>query len=199
MNKGGIILIRDKNKLYETFGRESKEELLKEKELVTKLLAFYQKVYDKDVKDLNYGMFDYDFYSMGYNNDYGYYVVEYYHSKSYVVTTYADNIDDAFFYIACRMIDKKRLEYEIKNSKSIKKYYKNRFKKLNQYNEIFKTEYDLSIWDKYYDGIIPEKIISQYEKYINSNKELIPSDTILKYDSNDKKIVVSSNQKVRRK
>ena len=182
MNKSNILLFRNRKALNEHFSTVSEEENQKYDALASKVLDFYQKVYDTERQHLSYAMFDYEFYGFGYNKNDGYYVVDYDSSNSFVLLSFGESLDDAFLFLANKILDKKRIEYEQEHKRELRKEYKERFKALKAFDRLSKAEYDLNMWNKYFDNNVPDNIINYYLSYVNNTYGLYESNGYFEYN-----------------
>ena len=179
-----ILLFKNRDALNEHFVKGRAEDTAKYEELDKKVLEFYQKTYKEGTTHLSYAMFDFDFYGFGYNINDGYYIVDYDTSNSFIMMSYGEDIEGAFIYLANKILDKNRMEYERENRKSIKKDYNTRFSKVKYYDRLLKAEYDLTRWNKYYEGNVPEELIELYLKYINNTYGLYEANGYFEYENN---------------
>ena len=163
--------------------------IIKEKALDNLLVNFMQKVYNPEIKKIDYFMFDCDLYNYGYVDDYGYYTIRYDTFGKYLVRCYGEDLYEIFISLATNILNKKRRNYFYANQKNIKKDYRERFKYIGFADELFSAEYDLRAWDTYFDGMIPEEIVDKYEKHANNSYKLIKRNSEVTYDSNQKQLV----------
>ena len=172
----------------------------KEKENTNKLsnllLHFYQKLYGKETKSINDNIFNYDFYTYGYLENYGYYVINHDNCSYYLIKGYEDNIQNAFISLAIKVLDKKAEEYIRSNRKLLKKDFKNRFPNIKYIDSLYIYEYELLKWKEYFDGIIPQLIIDEYNKHFNY--DLNNNEIKFKYDQSSNKFVTSENAKTKK-
>lgn len=130
------------------------------------VVSFYQKVYDSKTHNVNYSMFDFDFRTYGYLEDYGYYIIDY-DMKNYYFIQHLEDIHDAFIAVARRIMYKKYEEHVHVNHKEIKKNLKTRSNDIKSFSAIYQYEYELSKWSKYFDGEVPQALIDMYNKLAN--------------------------------
>ena len=142
----------------------SENELAKENELTQLLLAFYQKTFDENAKAITHEMFDPNFKTYIYVDGCGYYAIKYGHKYD---TKHYPSLNEAFINIAEIMLHKKSADYERKNHKELKRDFKKRFENQKYIFLIAEYEYELSKWNKYFDGNIPEEVIDGYDKGVN--------------------------------
>lgn len=138
-------------------------EIAKERLLNSKLLDFYNKVYDPEKEYIDITMFDLDLNSYGYIDNYGYYSVCYDSFGYYIAHNFEDDLDSIFVSLARSILAKKRNEYLYQNKKIVKKEFKEKHHNLKDFDIIYSSEYDLAKWNIYYDGNIPKEISYMYE------------------------------------
>ena len=178
--------------------REKTDNEIKKETIIIKLiLDFYQKVYDKEMKELDNDIFDFDLCDFGYIDNYGYYVINYDNWGYYLVHCYGEDLLEIFSTLVRSVLNAKRRNYLCKNRKIIKNEYRNRFRHFKNYDVIFNAEYDLDKWNKYYNDEIPEEIINRYNDYVNNNYYLSKVNNILEYDKKYKIFKYTSNLKKR--
>ena len=174
--------------------KKTKKEQNAEKQLSSLVLSFYQKVYDKETQKINYSMFDLAFCTYGYLEDYGYYAISYDDNNHYCVEHY-DGIHDAFISIARKILSHKFYSCEKKSKSDLKNDFKTRFGNVRYFDDIYRYEYELDKWNKYFDGNIPNDLITMYNNYINSCYHAIAQKINLKYDETTQKIIMTDESK----
>lgn len=191
-------LFHKDNELFKKYFIEkakSKEETANTKKLSDLVLSFYQKIYDKDTKYVNYNMFDYDFCTYGYLENYGYYIINYDTHNYYFVAQY-DEISEAFVALIRIILNKKSQVYEQANRRNLKQDFKKRFPNV-KYDKFFcQYEYELNKWSEYFDGNIPQELINKYNAAINYFN--ITDKLSLVYDPLTKKFIEKSGSLTRK-
>ena len=173
------------NKYFVT-GTKNNSELSKEKLLSEKVLDFYNKVYGEEKDHLTHNMFDYDFHSFGYLDDYGYYTMTYDGGNYYIIHNHKEDLDEAFVAVARNILARGRRNELYQDKRTVKKEYKKDYR-MKYFDTIYQAKYDLDKWNIYYDGNIPKKIIDMYEDYMNMG---LDNSTEMKYNHDTKKIMV---------
>ena len=181
MNINKMLLIKNKQVLNEYLETKTEEDIVKENELASKVLAFYQEMYNPKAEELSYTMFGYDFCGFGHNSKNGYYVVDYDSSTSYKLLSFGDSLDSAFLYLANNILDKERTKFEEKNNTMIKRTLHESYASVPFYDRLFKCVYDLNKWERYFKGNIPKEIINLYLKYVNNTYGLYEANAEFTY------------------
>ena len=143
----------------------TKNERNKEILMYSKIIDFTTKVYPDILKDIPKGLFNY-YEIFGYLDNYGYYVISNIPGdRGPFSIDYGTDIDEAFM----RIID----EYIIRNFKeeSNNNNLENFFQEESEERWVAYYNYYLDKWKKYYDGIIPERIIEFYQDKINKTRQ----------------------------
>ena len=194
------LLHKDSKTFNKYFCREEKtpNEIEKQKELSRLVLDFYNKVFNKNIKNICHDLFDYDFGTYDYLDNYGYYVITYDYHNYYYIEHY-DDIYGAFVSVARKILTKKSRVYEMKNHKSLKKDFKNRFGDMMYNCFVPMYEYELSKWAIYFDGNIPEEIINRYCEIINHNGDMLTDKKYVKYDVTNQKFILAPKSKTKEK
>ena len=126
--------------------------------------GFYQKVYGDD----NYNAFLIYYLSIGYLEDYGYYATTDADRGCKNIINLGEKVDDAFVSFINDSLFSYAVDFECTNRDKLKKDFANRFGDMEYFHCLYYAEYELNQWSKYYDGNIPNNIIEEYEKYLNS-------------------------------
>ncbi len=169
----------------------TKNEQRKTVELSNLVLAFYQKVFDVYEDNSSYIHFPYDFLDYGYLENYGYYVVRDGNWHYYTVTCHGEDISEAVIDMAKSIINAKASSKLNKDRQEIKNNIKKQFNSTEKYEDIFRTEYALKIWDTYFEGKTPEELVKYYEFILNNYQE----NSIFKYDSEKKELIKTQIKK----
>lgn len=149
--------------------KKNRKTILKEELMKRKLITFYHKVYHED----NY------YQPFNYLDNYGYYRLKpLKQGKYYHVYNYGENINKAFIELIKDDLWGESNAYESDYHGSL----------------VQRIEYILDKWDKYYNGKLPEEIISYYENYLNNNQWTKDQNVIWTYDKETKKITCQKIQ-----
>ena len=154
------------------FDRKATEnEIQKMDDLAIKIEEFAKKV------DLD----DYDFKFAGYLDNYGYYILFDEDRGWYGLMPLGEDIEEAFSNCISISLSYISHYYELKNRDELQKNFNSRFSNmgfviketdeyiLEDYCPLFYDhEYELSVYDKYYDGNIPTEIIERYTNSLNN-------------------------------
>ena len=189
-----IVLVSDDSAELIRYSRTTmnKEEV----EFNNRVLEFYRKVFDKNAKELNLLMFDYNFLGAGYDSEKGYYIVFNGLYRYYEVVLYGDNAEAAFLCVVDNIIERKSQKNLFDNKKSILAQYHRRFAGTGITNvlPIYHIEYVLDKFDKYYDGNIPKDIV---DKYLNGIR--FDGMVVAEYDEQNKKILLVEKEEDKRR
>ena len=147
----------------------------KELELYNMVFDFFKKTFsisDDNFKNLIYRM---EYFSFGaYLDNYGFYSLSDADRGYYDVEYYGDDINVAFY----RLVDDILFDYanedERNNHKRFIDDYNRRFDNSTTNNQkyfssLYVIEYIISKWNIYFDGNVPEYIISYYEECMNDS------------------------------
>ncbi len=185
-------------KKYFNKDQRSENEKKKIKELTALLVDFYQVIYDKEIDYISLAMFNNDFRTYGYLDNYGYYTVSY-NDKNYYSVEHYDDIYSAFVAIIRQILNKKSKNFEKKYHDELKHQFKNRFGKIKYIPTLAQYEYELAKWARYFKNNIPENIINMYNESINNMYEVRIYDMQLSYDSESKKFISVAKQKTKKR
>jgi hypothetical protein len=166
---------------------KTEKEIEKERQLSELVLSFYQKVYNKETKKVNYCLFDYDFCSYGYLEEYGYYTIDYDIHNYYRVMHYED-IHSAFIAIARKIMNKKGMQEIEQNRKQIKTDLKKRFGNKSA-TQLWQYEYELNKWQQYFDNEIPQELIDMYTQYVNDSYYATTERMTYTYNKESKQLI----------
>lgn len=197
--KNMYLINNDSKQFHDIFDRTKKteSEASKEKILFNMLLDFYQKLYDKRIENITLDLFDFDVVTIGYLDKFGYYMAMYDVNGYYALYAYGENINNAFFDIAGSILTREFNLYEKKNHKAIKSDYKTRFAGLKYDKYLVQIEYEISKWNMYYDGNLPDEFINIYKNYLDFIFNLKTTGSFT-FDENQKRIVYKYNTKVKK-
>ena len=186
------------NELKERFfNRQNSElELQKENELTAKILSFYQKVYDNNLKHVNINIFNFDFNGYGYIEDFGYYTITYDAWNYYFVKNYGENLEAAFHDAADNIITKKLSIDDFQNNHSSHES-KRRFPNIKNGKRLLILEYTLNKWAKYYDNAIPKEILDQYTRCLEAISKYSRHPISLAYDEKSREITCKKHLKTK--
>ena len=179
------------DKLYKKIFEEkrSKEELDKKKMLGDMVMNFYKKVFNKINLPKQH-------LSFGYIDEFGYYVL---YDCDRGMIDFLEGfpcrcLEQAFKIIIMDLLFYESMNYELENRKKLIKDFSTRNKKIKYNSMLARYEYTLRLFDKYYDGIIPDDIIKTYEKKLDYSE----LDNINhKYNNKTKEIDLIVNNKIR--
>ena len=185
--------------------KQTKNERKKCKDLYNMFKYFTKKVYGENEDIFSYNEW------FGYLDEYGYYIlVDGDPGKCLpYLENYGIDKDIAFYQIISRFLDLNSHYYEFNNRSELEKDFVNRFGEFDfkplyglERNRYFGcnyfAEYAMDKWDKYYDGSVPEKIIEDYEKYLNDIWWSKEQGVMWNYDINNKKFNCQRNQKIKK-
>ena len=153
---------------------EVEEEKLKSLRLLLKI--FWRKVYP----NLEYDVFLKGYSNIGYFENLGFYAVVDVGSDDISIYTYGTNLNEVFEIILKSVLFEYSMDYENKNRKDLQKDFETRFKGIKYSQGLYVVEYALDMWNKFYEGNIPDSIIEHYEKYLNTHWKL--DDMVWFYD-----------------
>ncbi len=188
-----ITFYNKDSELLKKYANNNKNDFEKNKEKVLNelILNFYRKVFNNKIENISLDNFTFDFYGYGYNMSDGYYIVYDGNFRCYKVIAFKDNINSVFIKIIEDIIKRKSYDNIYNNKNKICDEYKKRFSNSNELWQIYEAEYAIDIFDKYYDGNIPEDII---DRCLN---RIFIENAIISYDKDNKQIII--DRKIKRR